>query len=778
MYVFKSRIIYLLLGLVIANSSILSAQSTVSFSGNATDNTGEVIDFADIVLLLEQDSSVYKFSFIEEGEFNIDQVLPRKYIVYVNSLNCEPYYKAVDVRESTQVELVLSRSGISLDQVTISSRRKIFDNKDGNITFNIENTILKAEPNPISILSKLPYVQLSPDGQSISIVGRGSPLIYMNNQRIDLDRLNNISVDDIISIEIINNPSAKYEGEGRSLILVKTKKNIQEGYKVDISETLSQREFLNNFLGLNSSVKAGKSELKLNLGFNTLQPWEKLAAEYEILNDNLYSNSQVVSTSDRQEYILAGGFYLPINDHDYFSADYNTKLMRTIGDINGQSEYSLGSTPKEIATHTENQDKRDYHNAIVNYNKGLDQGNLFIGGQYATFRQSLITYIENSFDQNAFQAEQDRDQNFGTASFSARVDYERSFSTGGKVEIGLNSVISKSKSLQLITPADMQELETETDYEYDEQIHAAYTQLSRSIGAINLSGGIRLEQAYVEGRFRNSSSNLVERNNLYLLPKAQLSLPLDSLTTLTINYARNITRPNFSNLNQIEVYINPFLLFSRNINLRPTLTQELAANFQRSKNSLRLSFMYQRDPVNWSASYLESLGVFKTTPINFERMLSFSAAVNVPLTHKNWTSFNTLSAHLNNLVDENASQLQSLPYLYFYTNHNFKLPREFSFNFNAWGFTKRREGAYQRNALVIAGIGISRVFFDNLYCTFNFNNLLNNRVFEEVSSVNQVESFNGFFVDNRELSFSLKYSFGKIKSKYKNRDVNDSNRVR
>ena len=90
-----------------------------------------------------------------------------------------------------------------------------------------------------------------------------------------------------------------------------------------------------------------------------------------------------------------------------------------------------------------------------------------------------------------------------------------------------------------------------------------------------------MEQANVEGKFSDSTTPLIDRDNFYVLPKAQVSFPLDSLTTMTINYARNINRPNFSNLSQIEVYVNPFLVFSRNINLRPTLTHEVAANFQR-----------------------------------------------------------------------------------------------------------------------------------------------------------------------------------------------------
>lgn len=758
--------------------AVLFAQSNLTLTGTAKDTDGKAIEFADIVLL-QKDSTVYKFSFVENGQFSLTQIDAGEYIIHVNSLDCIPFYQSMDLVGNTNVDLVLNRSGIALDEISITSRRKIFEVKDGNITFNIDKSMLKAEPSPMSIMSKLPFVQISPDGESIAVVGRGAALIYLNNQRIDLNRMNSISVDAIESIEIINNPSSKYESEGRSVILIKTKKDLQKGYKVGFSETLSQREFFNNFLGMNSSFKMTKAEFKLNLGYNALKPWEKVLTKYDVLNRNLSSESEGISIANRGEYILGAGCFYPIGDKDYFSIDYNTNLKRTTGDILAQTFFRLENAEADITTATGNRDERDYHNGILNYNNGFEKGNLFLGVQLSSFTQSLVTFIENSFNQASFEPEQNRNQAFGINSYSGRLDYETRFKSGAKIEMGWNSSLSNAQTKQVVSPVDNQEPEIRTDYEYDEQIHALYTQVSHPVGAVNFVGGMRVEKALVEGKFLDSSIPLIDRDNAYLLPKAQMSFQLDTLTSVTLDYARSIKRPNFSNLSQIEVYLNPFLVFSRNINLRPTTTHEIAANFQRKESSLRLSFTNQSNPVNWSTSYDESTDIFKTTLKNFEKSYGWSATLNVPYTYKKWTSFNTISLNWNKIEDENALQLASKPYVYFYTNHSFKLPGDWSFNCNAWGFTKRKEGAYERNALVIANAGISKVIFGKLSCTFNFNNILNNRSFEENSIVNSVQAFNGFFVDSRELSLSLKYSFGQIKSKYKNKNVNDNgNRVR
>ncbi|MEN0004534.1 MAG: TonB-dependent receptor [Bacteroidota bacterium] len=750
------------------------AQSAITLVGTVQDQEGKPMAFADVVLL-RSDSSVYKFAYAEDGAFQVDQVDEGLYILQVTTMTCTPFYQELSLDKEMRVDIILSCNEVTLEEVTVAARRKIFENKDGNVRFNVEHTILKAEPNPLSILSKLPYVQIAPDGSSITVVGRGTPLIYQNKQRIDLDRLSTISVDDIESIEIINNPSAKYEAGGRSVILIKTKRNPGEGYRIELSETLAQRELLNNYIALNTTIKAEAAEVKLNLGFNDLQPWEKLQTEYDVFNRERSSSNEGVAISDRNEYILGTGFYYPIREEDYFSVDYNMRLSRTTGTIGAQASSTIDEVEDQVQTRSTERDDRDYYNGALNYEHTLQDGELFVGAQFSSFAQAVDSDIENSFAAENFLPEQRRDQDFSIRSYAGRLDYSTVLETETTVEAGWNSTVSHARSQQVILPADNQQATIDTDYRYEEQIHAAYTQITHSFGKVNLSTGVRLELASVEGKFDGNSNSLIDRNNLYVLPKARLNIPIDSSTNLTFDYASTINRPNFSSLSQIEVYLNPFLVFSRNINLRPTLTHELAANIQLREYGLRLSFFHQTDPVNWSAFYDPPADLFTTTLKNFERMYGMSATLSVPLSYKKWTSFNAISMNWNTIEDADALELASRPYLYVYTNHNFQLPLQFSLALNAWGFTRRQEGVYERNALVVAGIGISRTLFQKLSCTFQFNNIFNNRSFEERSSVNDVTAFNGFFVDNREFSLALKYSFGQIKSSYQQKAVNENN---
>ena len=97
----------------------------------------------------------------------------------------------------------------------IRDRVKAFTNKNGNIKIDVANSIFNSVPNTVDLLSRLPKVQISPDKESITVIGKGTPIIYIDNQIVTMNDLNSLSVDDIKTIEIINNPSSKYEANGR-----------------------------------------------------------------------------------------------------------------------------------------------------------------------------------------------------------------------------------------------------------------------------------------------------------------------------------------------------------------------------------------------------------------------------------------------------------------------------------------------------------------------------------------------------------------------------------
>ena len=110
-----------------------------------------------------------------------------------------------------------------LNEVIITQNKKTFSNQNGNIKLDVANSIYNSIPNTVDLLSKMPTVQVSADRESISVVGKGTPLIYIDGQKATMNDLSALSVADIKTIEIIKNPSSKYEAEGRAVILIARK---------------------------------------------------------------------------------------------------------------------------------------------------------------------------------------------------------------------------------------------------------------------------------------------------------------------------------------------------------------------------------------------------------------------------------------------------------------------------------------------------------------------------------------------------------------------------
>ena len=151
-----------------------------------------------------------------------------------------------------------------LNEVVISQNKKTFTNNNGNIKVDVANSIYNSIPSTVDLLAKLPTVQISSDKEKITVAGKGNPLIYIDNQKAGINDLNALAVADIKTIEIIQNPSAKYEAEGRSVILITRKFSKKDSFRTEISKVASFKKNYNNYLGFNSNFKKNKLELKAN----------------------------------------------------------------------------------------------------------------------------------------------------------------------------------------------------------------------------------------------------------------------------------------------------------------------------------------------------------------------------------------------------------------------------------------------------------------------------------------------------------------------------------
>lgn len=663
-----------------------------------------------------------------------------------------------------------------LKEVVITQNKKTFTNSNGNIKVDVANSVYNSVPNPVELLSKLPLVQVSSDRESISIVGKGNPLIYIDNQRVGMNDLNALSVADIKTIEIIQNPSSKYEAEGRAVILITRKLSRKDGFKTEISETASFKKNYNNYLGFNSSFKKGKIEWKANFNYNRRNPWENHSIAYQIPQANIVSDYNVTAVSNVNDYIFGGGLFYKINDDDYFSVNINGKMRNDTFDINTFTFNQNENDVNNVFTFSDNSSSKNFINSFINYSKKLKaiDTKLFVGFQGSNFNQHLWSLVQNNYNETELELSQNRDQKFNVDVFSGRIDLEKKFKNEMNWEYGGLYSDAKSKSNYDVFDYDKNE-NTSFDYNFKEANLAAYTQLSGKIKKVDFSVGLRIENTNVTGKYSTESSALIDKNYTNLFPKAQFSFAIDSTKNINVDYSKSISRPNYSSLSMIATYINPYFIYGSNINLGPTFADVVSASFQYHDKSVKVTLYQNKNPVYQDFSFDNQNNVLTFTEKNFKKESGYNIEFTLPFTYKIWTNTNSLIFTQNKIEDESALYGSSKPYLYYYSNNTFKLPKDFTFVLSFWGATKQKEGVFERNAKLIFDASLAKNFGKNWTCTLNYNDIFRNTIYTERFTINNISSRARYLVDANEVSITLRYSFGKIKeSEFKEKSVNEN----
>jgi hypothetical protein len=669
-----------------------------------------------------------------------------------------------------------------LNEVIVTKEKKMFSNKNGNIKVDVANSILSATPNTIDLLSKLPNITISADKENITVLGKGSPLIYIDNQKVGMNDLNALTVDDIKTIEIINNPSSKYEAAGRAVILITRKFSKKEGSQTTLSEVASFKKEYNNYLGINSSFKKNKWEWKANFNFNKLNPWESHSIDYQIPNANIISNYNVATANTiRKQFIFGGGLFYKINEDDYFSISINSKLQSEPFDINTTTYNKNGAIQNNVVTYSDNTSVKNFVNSFVNYSKKIKSidTQLFTGFQYSNFDQNLRSVVANDFNNTKFEKVKNSDQKFNIDVFSGRIDFEKKLKNEMKLEYG-GLYLSADAKTDFKTFNYDSNTTINSNYNFKEKNSAGYAQLSGNLKKIEYSIGFRVENTNIMGKFKTDNEPLISKNYTDFFPKLQLDIPIDSTKSITVNYSKSITRPNYSSTSQGATYINPYFLYSSNINLNPTINNQISSSFQYHDKSVKLSYYQNTDPVYSSFTFDSQSNILTFKEINFEKESGFNLEFSLPFTYKKWTSTNSSSLTWNKIVDAAALFIASKPYLYYYSNNELKLPKGFTIVATAWGLTQQNEGVFERKGMFIVDLGISKAFFTNWNCTLSYNDVFRKTIYQERFTINSISSRSRFLVDPHEFSIAIKYSFGKIKStEFKEKNIDDNtNRIR
>ncbi len=753
--------------LLLILSKVNYSQVNFSIFGTVYNNDNHIVEYGD-VLLLSENGKILTYTFIENGKFHLKTIKKGTYILKINSISYNEASQEININSNIDLKFSLTPKTNLLNEVEIIARKRLIQNKKGNIVVNVENSILSAEPTTTNLLAKLPKLQINETQETIEIIGKGTPLIYVDNQRVSFQMLNTLQVDDIKTIEIINNPSAKYEANANAVLLITLKKNTSNGVKVHVKETMAFKKFFNNFLSSYINLKKDNNEIKLSVSYNDINVWERNRTSYTIPSKAIQSEHLLTSVTNRDQILFNGGLHHQINENDYFSISSNAQVQNEPFNFNTSTNYTENNSSDIITTKTNDLGNRYFTTTNLNYQKKFKNSDIFfLGAQHVFYLKKVTNNITNTSNNEILNIL--RTQDFSIISYDFKTNYEKKFSENTVLETGLSLLNTKTiNNNNSIT------------YNFTERNNAFYTQLSSKLfDKLEYSLGFRIEENTALGYFSNSENDKFYRKNTFLFPKATIHFPFSKDQSFTLHYAKSINRPPFSTISNTAAYVNPYIEFTGNLNLKNAITDEISLNYTFNKNTLRLTYNYTKKPIKLYTLNYNSFDK-KTTisHLNFSKKSNIHLEANIPISYKFWSSENSLSAIHSKFIDDYLIETNSQPYLYYYSNQKFTINNTTSFNFNIWGTTLNREGPYSTLPIFTMDASLQKKF-KNLDITLSYNDIFNTLEFNETQNLPSINGNTLFFTDINAFSVSLKYSFGKIeKSNYKHTAINNTSRIK
>lgn len=640
------------------NTFAQNTTPTGTISGRLVNDKSAAMDYATISLLRAQDSTVVKGTLTNDaGAYTFDNIKPGDYIIKATTVGYTNATSAAFNMDggAVKVPLIKMQANVkALNTVTINSTRPLIERKIDRTVMNVENSVMAAGNTAMEILERAPGVTVDND-DNISLKGKQGVTVMINDKLTYLSPANLATLlrstdgNTIQSIEIITNPSSKYDAAGNSgIINIKLKKNKQVGTNGSINAGVSKATSFRDNLSLNLNHKDGD----LNL-FGTFSRGDM--PRYRTIGINRIINSGTTDTYFNQ---LSS---MPQSTHyNNFNvgADLDVTKQNTIGvvlsgnynieDNNNINTTTIGSAPAVVdsSLRTVSATRQTYKNFAVNFNDRLKIDTLgqalSIDLDYSKFNNdSRANYNTDYFlpDGSTQHAPMNLRNQTPTVIeiYSAKADYTKplnktmKFETGGKfssVKTDNDLQAEKSNGGPYINDTTRS-----NRFIYTEKIAAAYVNLNKEYKGGSVQIGLRAE--YTESNGNLIGSAPVDRSYLDLFPTLFINQSLSKKNDLSFSYSRRIDRPGYSNLNPFIYYLDPYTYSAGNAFLKPQYTNNFELVYTYNK-TIDVTFGYSRTTDADIEVILTQGNKSFETHANLQTQTSYNINVYSPYTLFNW----------------------------------------------------------------------------------------------------------------------------------------------
>lgn len=600
--------------LLIFSVKLIAQTSAGAITGKVIDGGNQaIIDAATVSLYALKDSSLVKVNLTDkQGNFAFENIKPGKYFLLATSTgHLKSYSQSLEVINNTPVSagtLQLKEAGKTLAEVTVAIKKPFIERKIDRTIINVDASITNAGTTALEVLEKAPGVTVDKDG-NVSLKGKSGVMImldgrpsYLSGQEL-ANLLKNMPSSNIDQIEIMTNPSAKFDAAGNSgVINIKTKKNKIKGMNGSVSSTILQSSLTKTNQSLNLNYRNNKINLFGNYGYSFWQSEQQLDILRKFSNTHTKEVEtifdQVTNMKRRSEFqnVKLG--------MDFYANKKTTVGVVFSGYLNHAKESSANRTNLNNSDNqidsivlAANYDKRRGDNFATNLNlrHAFDStGKEFtIDLDYLTYDQNSNQLLENTFLNPDLSIRKEPSLLRGKLPsainiYAAKTDFTFPLKNSAKIEAGLktsyvttdNDALYENKT----TGGYVVDEGKTNHFIYKENINAAYINFSQQIKKWGIQAGLRAENTFAKGHQEGNSTradSLFTKKYTNLFPTVYVSYEANKKNTFSINYGRRIDRPDYDDLNPFFYFLDEYTYQVGNTLLQPQFSDnfELAHTF-------------------------------------------------------------------------------------------------------------------------------------------------------------------------------------------------------
>jgi len=569
--------------LLLVFSCLSWSQHTVK--GQIKDASNLEIAYANLLLLKAQDSTVVTgTSTNDHGFFIFENITEGKYIIKTSFIGYSDTLTNVEVLGNVELPvIIMHESAEALNEVEIVVKKPTLKREADRLVFNVEKTAL-SEGNMMEVLRSTPSVIVLDD--KLQVKG-SAPTVYINDRKVHLtsselvELLEGTSASNIKSVEVITNPSSRYDAESGVVLNIIMSKNLVTGYNGSAFTNYTQGVFPKMNYGMSHYYKTTKT----NLFFNYSYGKSKVNRENEeIVN---FPEEVWKTNSDKnfwsETHNLGLNFDYDINDKNRITISSNAQFLPYFKYVN-RSSTDINPVINDINRFDAFSISRDKkHNIGLDFDYTLKPSNdskLTFNAHYTNYdyyrKQNVSSdYFDGSdnfFLSTRFRTRSDID----TKILTSQLDFSTSLGKKSSLETGVKFSNVKTESginhYDIINNQPILNIDNTNTFDYDEDVYAGYVNFDTSTDKFSLNVGIRAEQTNIEGISTNGENN--KQDYLEWFPNASLSYQLSEKVGLHATYKRSLQRPNYSHLNPFVFYINDNSIITGNPNLRPIFTNQ------------------------------------------------------------------------------------------------------------------------------------------------------------------------------------------------------------